>query len=184
MFKNKIEQYSEKTIRLESELKVTNETVQRLVSELNSHEKELLVMKQNYGLLLIVVKIFIFKKYYLYDLFYFIQERDLAFNSKSTIENELKEYKERITTSRAEFELQLKEELERKSSNYEMNIQKLQTELLSHQNNYFALLNEIALVLTDDYVKVEPNLKEIKEKLQLLMSSSKSRGLVSETFTK
>lgn len=72
MFKNKIEQYSEKTIRLESELKVTNETVQRLVSELNSHEKELLVMKQNYGLLLIVVKIFIFKKYYLYDLFYFI----------------------------------------------------------------------------------------------------------------
>jgi hypothetical protein len=72
MFKNKIELYSEKTIRLESELKVTNETVQRLVSELNSYEKELLVMKQNYGLLLIVVKIFIFKKYYLYDLFYFI----------------------------------------------------------------------------------------------------------------
>jgi hypothetical protein len=65
-----------------------------------------------------------------------------------------------------------------------MNIQKLQTELLAHQNNYFVLLNEIALVLTDDYVKVEPNLKEIKEKLQLLMSSSKSRGLVSETFTK
>ncbi len=62
MFRNKNGQHSEKTIQLESELKVTNETVQRLVCELNSYEKELLVMKQNYGLLLIVLKIFIFKK--------------------------------------------------------------------------------------------------------------------------
>ena len=40
MFKNKIELYSEKTIRLESELKVTNETVQRTFMFCHIHRYE------------------------------------------------------------------------------------------------------------------------------------------------
>lgn len=52
--KTKEEELNQRVIHLESEIKVTNEAVHRLVAELNSHEKELLVMKQNYEIIKIV----------------------------------------------------------------------------------------------------------------------------------
>ena len=61
-FKIKEEQLSQKVIHLESELKVNNETVQRLVAELNNYEKEILVMKQNYEIIKIVSISFLFFK--------------------------------------------------------------------------------------------------------------------------
>jgi hypothetical protein len=53
-FKVNEEQLNQKIIHLESEIKVNNETIQHLVTELNNYEKEILLMKQNYEIIKIV----------------------------------------------------------------------------------------------------------------------------------
>jgi hypothetical protein len=68
-----------------------------------------------------------------------------------------------------------------KCSAHEANIQNYQAEILSHQKSYSVLLDEIASAMSDEFVRVEANSKEIIEKIQLLISSSKSRGMVTKT---
>jgi len=53
-FKVNEDQLNQKIIHLESEIKVNNETIQHLVTELNNYEKEILLMKQNYEIIKIV----------------------------------------------------------------------------------------------------------------------------------
>lgn len=68
--------------------------------------------------------------------------------------------------------------LKSRCSSFETTIEHLKNDVATYQLNYSVLCDEISSVLSDDFVKVEPNLKDIKEKIQLLMASSKSRGNV------
>lgn len=159
-FRVKREETNERLIQIESEHKITNETVQRLVAELNNYEKEALILKQNHEL----VKL----------------ERDSAVSLKQTIQSELDQLKEKYQLGLSENQTVSTDldVLRAHSANCESQIQKLKDELDTSKNSYSSLLEEVALLLSDDYVKCETNARDIKEKIQLLMSSSKSRIFV------
>lgn len=96
-------------------------------------------------------------------------------------QNELEELKEKLFTTQKVW-LAATRELETKQgefTNVEDNKNKLEADYTFTKAKYDLLVKEIAQSLSDDYVKVEPDEREIKEKIQLLMLSSKDRGRVS-----
>lgn len=72
-------------------------------------------------------------------------------------------------------ELDCKEE---KYSSVEMKLNSLVEESNSFKLSFETFKQEIALMLSDDYLKVESSEIELKDKIKLLMLSSKHRGLV------
>lgn len=111
----------------------------------------------------------------------YIKERDSALNAKHSVDVEIEMIREKYTASLTQWESKINEldDCKRKCGAHEVNIQKYHTEILAHQNAHSTLLGEIALAMSNEFVKVEPNSKEIIEKIQILMSISKSTGLVS-----
>ena len=110
------------------------------------------------------------------------KERDSVLNAKQLVDTEIEMIREKYTAGLSQWEAKLNEleVYKSKCATHETNIQNYQTEILSHHKSYSALLDEIALAMSDEFVKVEANSKEIIEKIHLLISSSKSRGMVSK----
>ena len=60
----------------------------------------------------------------------------------------------------------------------EKNLRQKESEILFYKKVFEKFKSEVASLLSDDFIKVEANEIDIKEKLSLLMISSKDRGLV------
>lgn len=67
---------------------------------------------------------------------------------------------------------------EQKCAENEYKLKDLEKLLSEQQVEFKAFIEEVASLLSDDYFQVESNKHEIKEKIKLLMLSSKHRGLV------
>lgn len=101
--------------------------------------------------------------------------------TKSTLEKEIETLKERVTTIQTAW-TSTKTELDKQTAivnGNNANVKKLEYDSLYAKNCLTAFKEQVAALLSDGFVKVDPNEEQIKEKIQLLMTSSKDRGLVS-----
>jgi hypothetical protein len=100
--------------------------------------------------------------------------------TKTFIERESEMLKEKYSESQkswlnATSQLSLHSE---KIQSFQKNIQQKEGDILLHKNLFDSFKSQVAELLSDDYVKVESTENDIKDKLSLLMVSSKDRGLV------
>jgi len=145
----------------ESENKANRETIQRLVNEINKFEKN----SADTTLIIDNLK----------------AERDCALSSKTVCETEIATLKERISNIQTAWNA-TKTDVEAKEKSFkdaESNLKQMQYDSLYHKGCLDALKEQVAALLSDGFVKVEANEDQIKEKIRLLMTSSKDRGLVS-----
>ena len=108
-------------------------------------------------------------------------ERDAALNEKETIKRELETVKSRLDSIQTAWQ-NARGELDQRETRFssnELHIKQLENDLLYTKSCFDAFKQQIGQLLSDGYVKVEPKEDEIKEKIQLLMQSSKDRGIVS-----
>lgn len=108
-------------------------------------------------------------------------ERDTALNEKLAMKHELDTVLSRLDsvqkawqTTRGELE-----QRENKYTTHEQHVKQLQDDALYAKTAFDAFKQQVGQLLSDGYVKVEPKEDQIKEKIQLLMQSSKDRGVVS-----
>ena len=108
-------------------------------------------------------------------------ERDTALNDKETIKKDLETAKSRLDTVQKAWQNTRGEldQRENKYSSHESHLKQLENEALYAKTGSDAFKQQVGQLLSDGYVKVNPNEEEIKEKIQLLMQSSKDRGVVS-----
>lgn len=160
MVKGKLVTTSDQFTTSEAENKANRETIQRLVDELNKIEKESI----NSKIAADNIK----------------AERDSALTTNSVLEKEIETLKERICNIQTAWQA-TKTELETKESVFSAqaaNLKQNEYDLLYNKNCLTAFKEQVATLLSDSFVKVEANEDQIKEKIQLLMSSSKDRGLM------
>ena len=101
-------------------------------------------------------------------------------NTQKLLEREIDTLKERISNIQTAWQAS-KTELEQKETNFSTqhtNLKQLEHQALYEKNCLIAFKEQIAALLSDGFVKVEPNEEHIKDKVKLLMTSSKDRGLV------
>jgi chromosome segregation ATPase len=113
-------------------------------------------------------------------------ERDAALNDKESIKHELETVKSRLDSVQKAWQNARGEldQRENRFSSSELHLKQLENDRLYIKSCFDAFKQQIGQLLSDGYVKVEPKEEEIKEKIQLLMQSSKDRGIVSESFSK
>lgn len=100
--------------------------------------------------------------------------------TKTTLEKEVKTLTERINNIQAAW-TSTKTELDKREAalnGHSANLKQLEYDALYAKNCLSAFKEQVATLLSDGFVKVEANEEQIKEKIQLLMTSSKDRGLV------
>ncbi len=101
--------------------------------------------------------------------------------TQTVLEKEIVTIKERMSNIQTAWQAS-RNELETKEGKYggiEANLKQLEYDALYSKNCLNAFKDQVATLLSDGYVKVEANEEQIKEKVKLLMTSSKDRGLVS-----
>lgn len=160
MIKGKLMTSTEQFTTSESENKANRETIQRLVNEINKFEKD----AANTKVLIDNLK----------------AERDSAHSTKTVLEGEINVLKERIANIQTAWQA-TRTELETKETTYSgqtHNLKQMEYDVLYNKNCLNALKEQVAALLSDGFVKVEPNEDQIKEKIKLLMTSSKDRGLM------
>jgi predicted nucleic acid-binding Zn-ribbon protein len=100
--------------------------------------------------------------------------------TKSLLEKEIETLKDRLNNIQTAWQAS-RTELETKEGKYssiEVNMKQIEYDALYAKNCLTAFREQVATLLSDGYVKVEANEEQIKEKVKLLMTSSKDRGLV------
>ncbi len=100
------------------------------------------------------------------------------------LEKEIETLKERMTNIQTAWQA-TKVDLEKKEQVFtsnEAHVKQLEYDALYSKNCHSALKEQVATLLSDGFVKVEANEDQIKEKIKLLMTSSKDRGLVIYCF--
>lgn len=160
MIKGKLMSITDNLSSNEAENKANRETIQRLVNEINKFEKS----SADHTVVVDNLK----------------AERDCALNSKGILEAEIETLKDRINNIQAAWQ-STKTELETKEADFTGQISNLKTleyDSLYHKNCLDSLKEQVAALLSDGFVKVEANEDQIKEKIKLLMTSSKDRGLM------
>lgn len=160
MLKGKLVTTIDNLTHNESENKANRETIQRLVNEINKFEKDSMNVKLTSDSLK--------------------AERDLALNTNHVLEKEIETLKERMSNIQTAWQA-TKTELEKKEQHFvtnEANVKQLEYDALYSKNCLNALKEQVAHLLSDGFVKVEPIEDQIKEKIKLLMTSSKDRGLM------
>lgn len=108
-------------------------------------------------------------------------ERDVALNEKQAAEKELETLKARLETIQKAWQ-NARGELEQRENKYsssETHLKQIENDLLYAKSALESFKVQVAQLLSDGYVKVEPKEDEIRDKIQLLMQSSKDRGVVS-----
>ena len=107
-------------------------------------------------------------------------ERDAALHEKEMIKQELEVVKSRLDSVQKAWQNTRGEldQRETKFSTNELHLRQLENDLSYAKSCFEAFKQQVGTLLSDGYVKVEAKEEEIKEKIQLLMQSSKDRGLV------
>lgn len=109
-----------------------------------------------------------------------LKEKDAAISSKEIIQQKMEELKEK-TNNTQQIWLSVTQKLdleEQKCTENESKMKNFEIRLSNQQTEFKEFVDEVANLLSDDYFKVESSKHEIKEKIKLLMLSSKHRGLV------
>ncbi|CAF0745797.1 unnamed protein product [Brachionus calyciflorus] len=162
--KGKFSEITEKYTFVQTENNLKKQTILELKEEIRSLEKQILEYK---------ISIEQHKT-----------EKDAAVSSKEIIEKELEILKQKALNTHDVW-LSTTKNLDTKEQQiieFETNVKNLESNL-SHQTAEFQLfLDEVAKLLSDDYFKVEATKHEIKEKIKLLMLSSKHRGVMIATL--
>lgn len=164
MLKGKLVTTTENLTHHESENKANRETIQRLVNELNKIEKDITNEKLSRD----AIK----------------AERDAALNTKTVLEAEIKTLNERMSNINTAWQA-TKSDLDKKDAalnGQSANLKQLEYDALFSKSCLASFKEQVATLLSDGFVKVEANEDQIKEKVKLLMDSSKDRGLVRITF--
>ncbi|CAF1245039.1 unnamed protein product, partial [Adineta ricciae] len=107
-------------------------------------------------------------------------ERDAALHDKEMVKSELETVKSRLDSIQKAWQNtrgELDERQNRFSTN-ELHVKQLENDLAYSKSCFEAFKQQVGQLLSDGYVKVEPKEDEIKEKIHLLMQSSKDRGLI------
>lgn len=107
-------------------------------------------------------------------------ERDSALNDKTALTTELETLKSRLESVQKAWQ-NTRTDLDQRETKYstgESQIKQLENDLLYTKSMHDMFRSQVAQLLSDGFVKVEPKDDEIKEKIQLLMQSSKDRGVV------
>ncbi|CAF3376872.1 unnamed protein product [Rotaria sp. Silwood1] len=159
--KGKMVKLDEINRSLENEAHANRSTIQQMANQLHIHEENTI----NHRLQIDSIK----------------AERDAALNDKQTIRNELETTKSRLDSVQKAWQ-NTRGELDQRANQYSSNeshLKQLENDLLFAKTTFDAFKQQVGQLLSDGYVKVEPKEDEIKEKIQLLMQSSKDRGVVS-----
>jgi chromosome segregation ATPase len=161
VLKGKLMTVTEQCASAENENKASRDTIQRLVAEVSKFEKEMTAVRISVDQLK--------------------AERDSALTTKSVYETEILTLKERIGNIQTAWQASRNELDQRQAlmNSQSANYKQLEYDALYAKNCLSAFKEQVATLLSDGFVKVEPNEEEIKEKVKLLMVSSKDRGLVS-----
>jgi chromosome segregation ATPase len=108
-------------------------------------------------------------------------ERDTALNDKEAARKELLTLQSRLDTVQKAWQNTRGEldQRENKYSSHEQHLKQLENDALFAKSSFDSFKQQVAQLLSDNYVKVEPKEDEIKDKIHLLMQSSKDRGVVS-----
>lgn len=112
-------------------------------------------------------------------------ERDAALHDKETIKQELETVKSRLDSIQKAWQ-NARGELDQRENRFtsnELHLKQIENDLLYTKSCFDAFKQQVSQLLSDGYVKVEPKEDEIKEKVRLLMQSSKDRGIVSSIFS-
>ncbi|CAF1676667.1 unnamed protein product, partial [Adineta ricciae] len=107
-------------------------------------------------------------------------ERDAALHDKEMVKSELETVKSRLDSIQKAWQNtrgELDERQNRFSTN-ELHVKQLENDLAYSKSCFEAFKQQVGQLLSDGYIKVEPKEDEIKEKIHLLMQSSKDRGLI------
>jgi chromosome segregation ATPase len=113
-------------------------------------------------------------------------ERDLALAEKDAMSKELDTVKARFESIQKAWQ-NARAELDQRESRYssgELHLKQIENELTYVKSCFDAFKQQVGQLLSDGYVKVDGKEEEIKENIQLLMQSSKDRGLVSRTMAR
>jgi chromosome segregation ATPase len=162
--KGRLMTVTEQYTTADAECKASRDTIQRLVAEVSKFEKEMTSVRISVDQLK--------------------AERDLALNNQTLYVREIETYKERMNNIQTAWQA-TKNELDQQRAfvnGQSANYKQLEYDSLYAKNCLGAFKEQIANLLSDGFVKVEANEEQIKEKVKLLMVSSKDRGLVSFTF--
>ena len=108
-------------------------------------------------------------------------ERDAALNDKAAIKRELETVQSRLDSVQKAWQNARGEldQRENRFSSSELHFKQLENDHVYIKSCFDAFKQQVGQLLSDGYVKVEAKEEEIKEKIQLLMQSSKDRGIVS-----
>ncbi|CAF0990878.1 unnamed protein product [Adineta steineri] len=107
-------------------------------------------------------------------------ERDAALHDTETVKTELETVKSRLDSIQKAWQNTRVEldQRENKYSSHELHMKQIENDVVYIKSCFDAFKQQIGQLLSDGYVKVEPKEQEIKEKIQLLMQSSKERGII------
>ena len=146
---------------METESKANRATLQQMSNQLNNFEH----FNSNHRLQIDSIR----------------AERDTALHEKETMKHELDTVKSRLDSVQKAWQNTRGEldQRENKFSTSELHFKQLENDLAYTKSCFDAFKQQVGQLLSDGYVKVDPKEEEIKEKIQLLMQSSKDRGLVS-----
>ncbi|CAF2393713.1 unnamed protein product [Rotaria sp. Silwood2] len=145
---------------LENEAQANRSTIQQMSNQLHSFES----YNVNHRLQIDSIK----------------AERDAALNDKETIKKELETVKSRLDSVQKAWQNARGEldQRENRFSSNELHLKQIENDSLYTKSCFDAFKQQISQLLSDGYVKVEPKEDEIKEKIHLLMQSSKDRGII------
>ncbi|CAF3907511.1 unnamed protein product [Adineta steineri] len=107
-------------------------------------------------------------------------ERDTALSEKEAVKVELETIKARLDSVQKAWQ-NTRGELDARETKYtshESHVKQLENDLLYARTCFDTFKQQVGQLLSDNYVKVEPKEDEIKEKIHLLMQSSKDRGVI------
>jgi len=110
------------------------------------------------------------------------KELESACTAKKIVDKEFELIQEKYLSSHAEL-ITVKNQIEMhttKHSQSETNIKRFEKQFEEAKLKYDQFKTDIAILLSDNFVQVNALEEDIKEKLKLLMLSSKDRGIVSE----
>ncbi|CAF2796990.1 unnamed protein product [Rotaria sp. Silwood2] len=158
--KGKMVKLDEINRSVENEAHANRSTIQQMANQLHSYEENTI----SHRLQIDSIK----------------AERDAALNDKETIKNELETTKSRLDSVQKAWQ-NTRGELDQRENQYssnELHLKQLENDLLFAKTTFDAFKQQVGQLLSDGYVKVEPKEDEIKEKIQLLMQSSKDRGVI------
>lgn len=154
--------FEETNRTLEIEVKAHRATIDQMTNQLQSFDRN------HYG--------------HRYQIDVIKAERDAALNDKENLKHELETVKSRLDSIQKAWQ-NARGELDQRETRFsstELHFKQIENDLTYTKSCFEAFKQQISQLLSDGYVKVEAKEDEIKEKIRLLMQSSKDRGIVSQ----